>query len=86
MVNFLKQCSIWLCIANHFSVCEKLLITYLGVMYIKMLIKKVKLQKVGNCFGNLALRNIHFQFLNFTCQKNRDVQEIHRDMRGLETI
>ena len=66
--------------------CEKLLITYLGVMYIKMLIKKVKLQKVGNCFGNLALGNIHFQFLNFTCQKNRNVQEIHRDMRGLETI
>ena len=60
-------------------------------MNIKMLIKKVKLQKVklqkvGNCFGNLALGNIHFQFLNFTCQKNRDVQEIHRDMRGLETI
>ena len=61
-------------------------VTDLGVMYIKMLIKKVKLQKVGNCFGNLALGNIHFQFLNFTCQKNRDVQEIHRDMRGLETI
>ena len=59
---------------------------YFFAWLVYVLIKKVKLQKVRNCFGNLALVNIHFQFLNFTCQKNRDVQEIHRDMRGLETI
>ena len=66
-------------------------------MYIKMFIKTVKCGHNPKRMASKLLwrwitlnvinfKSHFFQFLNFTCQKNRDVQEIHRDMRGLETI